>query len=72
MMLEMSFLYNHITIQNDSVVFHYNDSKLNIEGISVLTEEVIFSIIKNDKIFKSALAQFLRDRKINIILNEKL
>jgi hypothetical protein len=28
MMLELSFLYNHTTIENESIIFNYNGSKL--------------------------------------------
>ena len=75
MMLEMSFLYNHISVENDSVVFSYNGVKLKISGISEIpggfAKEQITSSIRNDVIFKSALKQFLRDirdKKINDIL----
>jgi hypothetical protein len=72
MMLEMSFLYNHITIKNDSVIFEYNGVKLKISGLSdlpgIYAKEEITSCIKSDKSFKSALTQFLRDKKINDIL----
>jgi hypothetical protein len=77
MMLEMSFLYNHITVENDSVIFEYNGVKLKINGINDLINSAqigidyknqIFSTIKSDEIFKSALTQFLRDKKINEIL----
>ena len=74
MMLEMSFLYNHISLESDSVVFSYNGVKLKISGI--LTggfvgkhiKEQITSSIRNDVVFKSALKHFLRDKKINDIL----
>jgi hypothetical protein len=76
MMLETSFLYNHITFENDSVIFEYNGVKLMISGINDFINSIligrdkndIFSMIKNDNIFKSALTQFLRDKKINEIL----
>lgn len=72
MMLEMSFLYNHITIENDSVIFEYNGVKLKINGISELppqfAKEHITTVFKNNEVFKSALTQFLRDKKINEIL----
>ena len=72
MMLEMSFLYNHINVENDSVIFEYNGVKLKINGISEIptqfAKETITSSIKNDVVFKSALTQFLRDKKINEIL----
>jgi len=72
MMLEMSFLYNHISSEYDSVIFSYNGVILKISGISELpggfAKEHIISSIKNDVVFKSALTQFLRDKKINDIL----
>ena len=72
MMLETSFLYNHITFENDSVIFEYNGVKLKINGISEIptqfAKETITSSIKNDVVFKSSLTQFLRDKKINEIL----
>lgn len=76
MMLEMSFLYNHITIENDSVIFEYGGQILKISGInqfystptSIDFKNQIFSTIKSNMVFKSALTQFLRDKKINDIL----
>lgn len=72
MMLELSFLYNHISFENNSVIFEYNRVKLKISGISEIpsgfVKEQITSSIKNDVVFKSALKQFLRDKKINEIL----
>ena len=77
MMLEMSFLYNHISVEIDSVIFEYNGVKLKINGINDLINSAqigidyksqIFSTIKSNMIFKSALTQFLRDKKINDIL----
>jgi hypothetical protein len=71
-MLELSFLYNHINIENNSVVFRYDDKRVSIEGVSEIppqfAKEHITSYIKSDKAFKSALTQFLRDKKINDIL----
>jgi hypothetical protein len=77
MMLEMSFLYNHISVEIDSVIFEYNGVKLKINGINDLINSAqigidfknqIFSTIKSDEVFKSALTQFLRDKKINDVL----
>jgi hypothetical protein len=72
MMLELSFLYNHISFENNSVIFEYNHVKFKISGISEIpgafVKEQITSSIKNDVVFKSALKQFLRDKKINEIL----
>ena len=71
MMLEMSFLYNHINIntENKSVFFRYDDKRVSLEGFpSDFSEIEIVSCIKSDAIFKSAFKQFLRNKKINDIL----
>ena len=77
MMLEMSFLYNHITFESDSVVFGYGSQKLKISGITeiihsqpfgISAEEQIFSTIKSQSLFESSYASFLRDKKIDDIL----
>jgi hypothetical protein len=72
MMLEMSFLYNHITFELDSILFEYGDQKLKFSGINNMIqsmpfgpgEEQIFSMIRSESIFKSAYASFLRDNDI--------
>lgn len=77
MMLEMSFLFNHITFELDSILFEYDGNKLKFSGINDLIhsipfgpgEDQIFSMIRNEGIFKSAYASFLRDMNINKILN---
>jgi hypothetical protein len=72
MMLEMSFLYNHITVENNSVVFKYENKTISVNDVLELptqfAKETIVSSVKNTDIFKSALTQFLRDKKINEIL----
>ena len=76
MMLEMSFLYNHITFELDSILFEYGEQKLKFSGINNMIqsmpfgpgEEQIVSMIRSESIFKSAYASFLRDKKINDIL----
>ena len=73
MMLEMSFLYNHITVENDSVVFKYGNKTVSVNGVSELppqfAKEHITTVFKNNEVFKSSLTQFLRDKKINEILD---
>jgi hypothetical protein len=78
MMLEMSFLYNHITFESDSVIFDYNDQKVEVSNINQLihsqnpfginVEDQIFSTIKSQEEFKSSYYSFLRDKKIDDIL----
>jgi hypothetical protein len=79
MMLEMSFLYNHIGYELDSVVFEYGGQKLKISGITeiihlqpfgISAEDQIFSTIKSQKEFKSSYASFLRDKKIDDVLKK--
>ena len=76
MMLEMSFLYNHITFELDSVLFDYNGQKVKVSGITeiihsqpfgISAEDQIFSTIKSQSIFKSSYASFLRDCKLNAL-----
>ncbi len=82
-MLELSFLYNHITIHQtkDSIVFEYGKTKININNLysqysdlvyQLGKEEVknmILSTITNQEDFKKAFKSFLRDNKINDILS---
>ena len=69
MMLEMSFLYNHINKENNSVVFRYDDKRVSLEGVSSDFNEIeIVAWIKSEPEFKSAFKQFLRNKKINDIL----
>jgi len=73
MMLELSFLYNHTTIENESIIFNYNGSKLvfseKLNDLWSVGKDTIISTIRNDELFKSSLIQFLRDKKINDILS---
>ena len=72
MMVELSFLYNHVKFDDGSFIFEYDDIKLSVNGVSEIPieyrEESIISSIRNTSIFKNALSQFLRDKKINDIL----
>lgn len=83
MMLELSFLYNHTIFshQDDLAIFEYNSVKLKLNwrtqdvfipvrctNIGIKPEEEIVSLIRSSDIFKSALKQFLRDKKISDIL----
>ena len=76
MMLEMSFLFNHITFELDSILFEYVGQKLKFSGINDLIqsmpfgpgEDQIFSMIRGESVFKSAYTSFLRDIKINNLL----
>lgn len=73
MMLEMSFLYNHLRFEIDAILFEYNGFTFKVSGIDSmhhpLSEDEILSIIRKDSVFKSACASFLRDYKIKKILD---
>ena len=77
MMLQCSFLYNHVTLEADSIIFKYDDFILKISNITEIIhsnpfgrdcEDDIFSAIRNDKVFKSAYKSFLRDMRIETLL----
>jgi hypothetical protein len=79
MMLEMSFLYNHIRYELDSIVFEYDNQKLKISGITeiihsqpfgISAEDQIFSTIKSQSVFKSSYVSFLRNKKIDDVLKK--
>jgi len=69
---QLSFLYNHIDIEDNSLVFKYDNVKLKINGISELPpdfqKEHTMHLIRNSDEFKSAYTQFSRDYKIEKLL----
>lgn len=72
MALELSFLFNHITSEIDTIIFEYDSFKMKVSGIYDLPQEyaeetVIHTIIK-DAGFQSALKQFIRDNRIKKLL----
>jgi len=71
MALELSFLFNHITTDIDTVIFEYDSFKVKVSGVHDLhyeyEETVIHSIIKEAG-FQSALKQFIRDNRITKLL----
>jgi hypothetical protein len=77
--IEYSFLLNHIYVNNEFIIFKYDfDDNLVIKvsrenisdysAYSISTKEAIVSIFKNNDYFKSSFKKFLRDYKINTIL----
>jgi hypothetical protein len=72
MALELSFLFNHITTDIDTIIFEYDGFKVKVSGVHDLPyeyaeETVIHTIIKEEG-FKSALKQFIRDNRITKLL----
>lgn len=72
MMIEMSFIFNHIYLDGFSLVFEYDSIRIKINNILAITgeyrEETLISSIRSEDKFKAVISQFLRDKKINDIL----
>ena len=74
---QTSFLLNHITLLENSIVFEYDNQKVkynfnntidyNLHGGDFKTH--MLSMIRNDEPFKSAYKSFIRDWKIDSIIN---
>ena len=66
-----SFILNYIEISTVDVTFEYGDKNLSISGYQMthyLSDHII-SVIRNQDIFKQAYSSFVRDWKINKIIN---
>jgi len=71
MATEFSFLFNHISVEGDSVIFEYGDEGIklsNLHDMPFISEDSIISMIRNDEFFKSSYKSFLRDYKLNKII----
>lgn len=75
---QTSFLLNHIIIEENSITFEYDNQKVkynfntdpidyNLHGGDFKTN--MLSMIRNDEPFKSAYKSFIRDWKIDSIIN---
>jgi hypothetical protein len=73
-MLELSFLFNHLTTDKYYIIFKYNGVGLKINGYEshpiLNSEEAILHYIRNEETFKSCYNSFLRDVKINQIIKD--
>jgi len=79
-MLEISFLYNHLTFEKDSLTFEHGDVKVRVNNLYEQYSDLVYQIgkeaVKNMVIttitsqdqFKSSFKSFLRDKKIDKIL----
>jgi len=83
MVLELSFLFNHLTTDKYYIIFEYNGVALKINAYEfhrpMQSEEEDFlndftsgviSFIRNEETFKSCYNSFLRDVKINQIIKD--
>ena len=71
MMLELSFLFNHLTKDKYYIIFKYNGIglKINMYESYIQSEEEVISFIRSEETFKSCYNTFLRDVKINKIIH---
>lgn len=70
---ELSFLFNHIRTDGNSIIFEYNKLHIKVSNHEFIPteyaeERIIRTIIKEEG-FKSALKQFIRDNKITKLLS---
>jgi hypothetical protein len=55
---EISFLFNHLSVEGDSVIFKYSNDKIKISGYDM------------PNVFKRSYKSFLRENKLNKLLEE--
>ncbi len=79
-MTELSFLYNHLVFSDNKLTFSYNDITINLTNIYQQlgdlvgymgkegVKNMIINTITSQDGFKSAYKSFLRDRKINRVI----
>jgi hypothetical protein len=70
--LKMSFLFNHSKIQNGDLIFTYGKTSLKIKIDTNMpnAREAHFGFIMKDDFFQSSLKSFIRENKINKIIND--
>ena len=71
MVLELSFLFNHLTIDKYYIIFKYNSIclKINMYESYIQSEEEVISFIRSEETFKSCYNSFLRDVKLNKLIH---
>ena len=79
-MLEISFLYNHLTFEKDSLTFQHGDVKVKVNNLYEQYSDLVYQIgkegvknivmttITSQDDFKSSFKSFLRDKKIGRII----
>ena len=80
-MIELSFLYNHMILENDKLTFEYSKYQINLTNLYAQYSELVYQLgkegVKNMIIttitsqdgFKSAYKSFLRNKQINKIID---
>ena len=80
-MIELSFLYNHLTQENDKLIFKYSNLQINLGNLlqqysdlvnqlgKEAVKNMIITTITSQEQFKLAFKSFIRDRKIDKIID---
>lgn len=80
-MIELSFLYNNLTKENDKLIFEFSKYQINLTNLYEQYSDLVYQLgkeaVKNMIIttitsqdqFKLAFKSFLRDNKINRIID---
>lgn len=74
--IEYSFLLNHLYLDDRGIIFKYDKLTIKVDRGSIIeysiignsTKESIISLIKGSDDFKSCFKSFLRDKKIEKII----
>jgi hypothetical protein len=81
-MIELSFLYNHIHIESNTLTFRYSKLQINLTNLYEQYSELVYQIgkeavknmiittITSQEQFKLSFVSFLRDKKIDKIIKE--
>lgn len=69
MMLQISFILNYQIPDNNSFIFKYNDISISYKLYEFSNYNEILYYMRNEDIFKSCYKLFLRDYKLNKLLN---
>ena len=79
-MIELSFLYNHMILENDKLTFEYSKYQINLTNLYEQYSELVYQIgregvknmiittITSQEQFKLAFKSFLRDKQISKII----
>lgn len=79
-MIELSFLYNHMLLENDKLTFEYSKCQINLTNLYEQYSDLVYQLgkdgvknmiittITSQEQFKLAFKSFLRDRKIDKII----
>lgn len=80
-MIELSFLYNHMVLENDKLTFEYSNWQINLTNLYDQYSDLVYQLgkdgvknmiittITSQEQFKLAFKSFLRDKQISKIID---